>query len=237
MWIPAIDLSNGQSVRLYKGDFDQKTLINADPLTQAQTIEAAGLTTLHLVDLDGAKAGNPENLQVIKSLVANTNLTIEVGGGIRTIERIQHYLQLGIRRVIIGSAAVTNPELVKDAVQKFGTDKIVVGVDGRNEMVATQGWLDTATVSMSDLIKQMIGFGARTFIVTDIDRDGTMQGPNVDLLVKLQNEFQTADIIASGGIRNIDDLKNLKDNGIDSAVIGKALAAGGMTLEQLKAVS
>lgn len=237
MWIPAIDLSNGQSVRLYKGDFDQKTLINADPLTQAKAIEAAGLTYLHLVDLDGAKAGNPQNLAVIEQLLRETNLSIELGGGIRSLAQIKTYLDLGISRVIIGSAAIKQPDMVAQAVMQFGGDKIVVGVDGRNEMVATEGWLDTATVSMADLITQMTGFGVQTFIVTDIDRDGTMQGPNVDLLVKLQQQFPSAEIIASGGIRSIADLQNLSDHQIKSAVIGKALAAGGMTLAELKAVN
>lgn len=237
MWIPAIDLSNGQSVRLYQGDFDQKTLINADPLTQAQAIEQAGLTALHLVDLDGAKAGNPQNLAVIKQLVAQTNLAIELGGGIRSLEQIRQFLELGISRVIIGSAAIKQPEMVQQAVAEFGAAKVVVGVDGRHEMVATHGWLDTATVSMAELIDQMVGYGVRHFIVTDIDRDGTMQGPNVALLVKLQQQFSDAEIIASGGIRSIADLQDLRTHGIQSAVIGKALAAGGMTLAELKAVN
>lgn len=237
MWIPAIDLSNGQSVRLYQGDFDQKTLINADPLTQAQAIEQAGLTALHLVDLDGAKAGNPQNLAVIKQLVAQTNLAIELGGGIRSLEQIRQFLELGISRVIIGSAAIKQPEMVQQAVAEFGAAKVVVGVDGRHEMVATHGWLDTAAVSMAELIDQMVGYGVRHFIVTDIDRDGTMQGPNVALLVKLQQRFSTAEIIASGGIRSIADLQDLRTHGIQSAVIGKALAAGGMTLAELKAVN
>lgn len=237
MWIPAIDLSNGQSVRLYQGDFDQKTLINADPLTQAQAIEQAGLTALHLVDLDGAKAGNPQNLAVIKQLVAQTNLAIELGGGIRSLEQIRQFLELGISRVIIGSTAIKQPEMVQQAVAEFGAAKVVVGVDGRHEMVATHGWLDTAIVSMAELIDQMVGYGVRHFIVTDIDRDGTMQGPNVALLVKLQQQFSDAEIIASGGIRSIADLQDLRTHGIQSAVIGKALAAGGMTLAELKAVN
>ena len=237
MWIPAIDLSNGQSVRLYQGDFDQKTLINADPLTQAQAIEQAGLTALHLVDLDGAKAGNPQNLAVIKQLVAQTNLAIELGGGIRSLEQIRQFLELGISRVIIGSTAIKQPEMVQQAVAEFGAAKVVVGVDGRHEMVATHGWLDTAIVSMAELIDQMVGYGVRHFIVTDIDRVGTMQGPNVALLVKLQQQFSDAEIIASGGIRSIADLQDLRTHGIQSAVIGKALAAGGMTLAELKAVN
>lgn len=237
MWIPAIDLSNGQSVRLYQGDFDQKTIINTDPLTQAKAIETAGLTYLHLVDLDGAKAGNPQNLAVIKQLIEQTSLAIELGGGIRSINQIRQYLALGVNRVIIGSAAVKHPELVEQAVQEFGPAKVVVGVDGRNEMVATQGWLTTEAVSMVDLIDQMTELGVTNFIVTDIDRDGTMQGPNVELLAKLQRRFTNTNIIASGGIRNVADIKLLSANGIDSAVIGKALATGELTLSQLKAVN
>lgn len=236
MWIPAIDLSQGQSVRLYQGDFEQKTIINSNPLAQAQQIEAAGMQWLHLVDLDGAKAGNPQNLSVIQAILKNTNLKVELGGGIRSLDQIETYLKLGITRVIIGSAAINNPSIVKQAVDQFGAEKIVVGVDGRNKMVATEGWLETSSTSMADVIAKMIGFGADTFIVTDIDKDGTMQGPNTELLVELQSQFRQANIIASGGIRDIDDLQNLKDAGIDSAVIGKALSNGGITLEQLKAV-
>lgn len=236
MWIPAIDLSQGQSVRLYQGDFEQKTIINSNPLAQAQQIEAAGMQWLHLVDLDGAKAGNPQNLSAIQAILKNTNLKVELGGGIRSLDQIETYLKLGITRVIIGSAAINNPSIVKQAVDQFGAEKIVVGVDGRNKMVATEGWLETSSTSMADVITKMIGFGADTFIVTDIDKDGTMQGPNTELLVELQSQFRQANIIASGGIRDIDDLQNLKDAGIDSAVIGKALSNGGITLEQLKAV-
>lgn len=237
MWIPAIDLSAGQSVRLYQGDFDQKTLINRNPLDQAMAIQQAGLTRLHLVDLDGAKAGNPQNLSAIKQLVEKTNLLIELGGGIRTAEQIKRYLELGIDRVIIGSAAVNDPGLVSDSIRQYGSDKIVIGVDGKEGIVATQGWLDTETISVAELIERMIKLGAQYFIVTDISRDGTMQGPNVEQLVELKARYPSIELIASGGIRNITDLQTLLASGISSAVIGKALSNGGLALEQLKKVN
>lgn len=236
MWLPAIDLKNGQSVCLYQGDFNQKTVIADDPLKQAQAIETSGIAWLHLVDLDGAKAGNPGNLNVIKQIVTKTSLNVELGGGIRTMQQIQQYLNLGITRIIIGSAALDNPELVKRAVVKFGADKIVVGVDGKNDQVAINGWLDSRDMTMSALIEQMQDVGVNKFIVTDISRDGTMQGPNIKLLEQLQAKFKTSTIIASGGIRDVQDLQDLKKHQINSAVIGKALAERRLTLEQLKAV-
>lgn len=237
MWFPAIDLNQGQSVRLYQGDFQQKTVVATDPLQQAQKIAAAGLRGLHLVDLDGAKNGSPQNQAVIQQIVTATNLQVEVGGGIRTLQQIQEYLALGVSRVIIGSAAVKDPQLVAQAVKQFGANRIVVGVDGKNGLVATNGWLAVEKISMADLIEQMQGIGISNFIVTDIARDGTMKGPNVELLGQLQKRFSAVTIIASGGIRNVADLNDLQQHQINTAVIGKALANGSITLEQLRMVS
>ncbi|PIO82175.1 1-(5-phosphoribosyl)-5-[(5-phosphoribosylamino)methylideneamino]imidazole-4-carboxamide isomerase [Loigolactobacillus backii] len=233
---PAIDLQAGHSVRLYQGQFDQQTLINADPVAQAKQIEAANLTNLHLVDLDGAKDGLPVNQAVIQKIRKQTRLFIEVGGGIRNLQQIERYLNLGIDRVIIGSAALNNPELVAQAVRKFGATKIVVGLDGKNGQVATDGWLKQSKTSISAALAAMLAVGVQTFIVTDIQRDGTMSGPNVNLLAQLQQQYPAAVIVASGGIRNLADLKQLAKNKVQSSIIGKALYEGTVTLAELAEV-
>ncbi|MFD1485689.1 1-(5-phosphoribosyl)-5-[(5-phosphoribosylamino)methylideneamino]imidazole-4-carboxamide isomerase [Lacticaseibacillus baoqingensis] len=233
---PAIDLLNGQSVRLFQGDYAQVSTINTDPLVQAQKIQQAGLTNLHLVDLDGAKAGQPQNLETITRLRQNTDLFIEVGGGIRSLKTIRQYLDLGIDRVILGSIALKAPELVKQALAEFGADQIVIGIDAKNDRVATEGWLETSTTSTADLVATMAEAGAATFIVTDIAKDGTLAGPNVAMLRRLHEQFPALIFVASGGMRTPADLVALQTAGIEHAIIGKALAAGSITLAQLKAL-
>lgn len=234
---PAIDLKNGRSVRLYQGQFDQETVVNDSPLAQAQQIAAAGLSKLHLVDLDGAKDGQPANQAIITAIVEQTSLQAEIGGGIRTLAQIETYLALGVARVIIGSAALTDPELVTQAIQKFGAAKIVVGIDGKNGKVATEGWLAQSQVTMTDLVAAMQKVGVQTFIVTDIERDGTLQGPNQRQLIDLAAQFPAATFVASGGVRDVDDLKALTAAGIEHAIIGKALYAGSVTLTELAELS
>lgn len=233
---PAIDLINGQSVRLYQGDYDQKTTISADPVTQAQSFEQAGLTHLHLVDLDGAKAGEPKNLATIEKIRAATDLFIEVGGGIRTLESIEAYLAKGIDRVILGSVALKDPELTKAALKQFGPDKIVIGIDALHDRVATEGWLEDSDVSCAQLVEAMQQAGAQTFIVTDIAKDGTLSGPNVQMLAALHQQFPALTFVASGGMHEPSDLTQLKAAGITVAIVGKALAAGSITLADLKAL-
>ncbi|MBK0041462.1 MULTISPECIES: 1-(5-phosphoribosyl)-5-[(5-phosphoribosylamino)methylideneamino]imidazole-4-carboxamide isomerase [Leuconostoc] len=236
MIFPAIDLRNGQSVRLYQGDYNQETVINSDPITQAQQIQATGLTHLHLVDLDGAKSGRPINLDIITALRQNTTLFIELGGGIRSLAQIQQYLSLGINRVIIGSAALTHPELVTEAVARFGAESIAVGVDGRQEQVATDGWLTASSTTFSEIIQAMQAVGVMNFIVTDIERDGTLGGPNIALLSRLQQKFPETNIIASGGISTIKDIEDLQTAGIKDIIVGRALYDGNVTLPALKEV-
>lgn len=236
MIFPAIDLRNGQSVRLYQGDYNQETVINSDPITQAQQIQATGLTHLHLVDLDGAKSGRPINLDIITALRQNTTLFIELGGGIRSLAQIQQYLSLGINRVIIGSAALTHPELVTEAVARFGAESIAVGVDGRQEQVATDGWLTASSTTFSEIIQAMQAVGVMNFIVTDIERDGTLGGPNIALLSRLQQQFPETNIIASGGISTIKDIEDLQTAGIKDIIVGRALYDGNVTLPALKEV-
>ena len=236
MIFPAIDLHNGQSVRLYQGDYDQVTLIDADPVHQARTIQKTGVKQLHLVDLDGAKSGQPENYATIAEIRQHFKGFLELGGGIRDYAVAKKYLDLGIDRIIIGSAAVKNPDFVKDLLGEYDGDHIVIGVDGNNGKVALNGWLEQSEVLMVDLIQEMMNFGAKSFIVTDVARDGTMQGPNLDLMMKLYQALPDANVIASGGIRNLHDLHNLKAMGINDVIIGKALYEGTITLEQIAEV-
>lgn len=236
MIFPAIDLHNAQSVRLYQGDYAQVTLIDKDPVAQAKKISAAGVDQLHLVDLDGAKTGRPENYTVISDIRQNFPGFLELGGGIRDEKIARMYLDLGINRIIVGSAAIKNPDFVKKLLKDYGGDRIVIGVDGENGQVAVNGWIEQSDVKMSDLIKNMMDFGAKSFIVTDVDRDGTMQGPNLDLLMDLYQKLPTANLVASGGIRNLKDLHNLKALGINDVIIGKALYEKTITLKDIAEV-
>lgn len=236
MIFPAIDLHEGQSVRLYQGDYNKVTLINKDPVAQAKDIIGQGVKQLHLVDLDGAKTGRPENYTVISDIRKNFDGFLELGGGIRDEKIARMYLDLGIDRIIIGSAALESPDFVKNLLKKYGGDRIVIGVDGANGKVAVNGWLEQSNVKMSDLIKEMMDNDAKSFIVTDVARDGTMQGPNLDLLMKLSQELPKANLVASGGIRDLKDLHNLKALGIKDVIIGKALYEKRITLKDIAEV-
>ena len=233
MIFPAIDLQDGRSVRLYKGDFAQETVINPDPVDQAKQYEEAKVGALHLVDLDGAKAGKPVNVDIAKAVRQAFTGILEIGGGIRDKTAVDLYLGLGVDRVILGSVALKNPELTKQVIAEYGAERIVIGVDGKNGKVAAEGWLDQSDVPMTDLIGVMIEGGAKYFIVTDVDRDGTMQGANEDLLGDLQKEFPTARIVASGGVRNLEDIKSLEAKGVMDSIVGKALYEGTITLEEI----
>ena len=237
MIFPAIDLRAGQSVRLYQGDFKQATLINPDPVVQAQQINAAGLQQLHMVDLDGAKSGRPENFATITAIRQAFTGTIELGGGIRTYELATRYLKLGIDRLILGSVALTDPQLVKQLLSEFGGERIVIGLDGTNGYVAINGWLEQSQTKMSTLMKTMTASDAKHFIVTDVARDGTMQGPNLALYQELQAQVPSANLIASGGVRNLTDVQVLQASGFKDVIIGKALAEGGVTLAELAGVT
>lgn len=230
---PAIDIINGQCVRLVKGDYATASKVAEDPLETAKKFEADGAEWIHMVDLDGAKAGYPVNTDIYKNIAENTGLKVEVGGGIRTLDTIQAYLDLGIARVILGSAALKNPQLVADAVAKFGADKIVIGIDAKDEMVATEGWLETSNVHYIDLAKKMIEVGVHTFIFTDISKDGTLSGVNTVQLKKLADATAgQCNIVASGGVHTIDDIIACRDMGLYGTIAGKSLYQGTLQLKE-----
>lgn len=231
--LPAIDIKDGNCVRLFKGDFSTVEKVAADYLEAAKSFEAAGAKWIHMVDLDGAKEGKPVNAKIYTDVAEKTNLKVEVGGGIRNLETIQEYLNMGISRVILGSVALKNPELVSDAVEKFGSEKIVVGIDAVNEMVATEGWLESSDVNYIDLANKMIETGVKYFIFTDISKDGTLSGVNVQQLEKLADAtYGKCNIIASGGVHTMDDIVVCKEMGLYGTICGKSIYKGTLDLRE-----
>lgn len=217
---PAIDLYNGKAVRLLKGDYQQMTVYSDNPLEIALDFQKQGAKFLHMVDLEGAKTGGTPNLKVIQNIAENTDLFIEVGGGIRSMEVIEAYLNAGISRVILGTAAVTEPGFVEEAVKRFG-DKIAVGVDIKDGCVAIKGWTEKSNYTCFAFCEKMQNLGVQTLICTDISKDGAMQGTNHDLYKALSEQFQMQ-IIASGGVSDIEDVRKLSALQIYGAIIGKA---------------
>ena len=203
---PAIDIRGGKAVRLYKGDFSQETVFG-DPVEMASRWEAAGGQFLHLVDLDGARAGKSINLDVVKKIIEKVNIPVELGGGIRTLENIQQVLDMGVKRVILGSVAAKNPELVKEACIQY-KDRIVVGIDAKDGIVAVDGWEASGNVQAVVLAREMAQAGVERIIYTDISRDGTMEGVNVQSTAELARDSGVK-VIASGGVKSIDDIKAL----------------------------
>lgn len=228
---PAIDLKDGKCVRLLQGDYNEVTVFGNDPSEMAKKWESLGGAFLHIVDLDGAKAGKGINEAAIKSIVEAVNIPIELGGGIRSIEDIKLQLDRGVNRVILGSAAIKNKTLVREAVETFGADKIVVGVDAKGGKVAIEGWLEVTEVTALDFCKELEKMGVRTVIYTDIAKDGMMQGPNIEETEKLVKETNL-DIIASGGVSSMADLEKLEAIHVHGAIIGKALYIGAIDLQE-----
>lgn len=228
--LPAIDIKDGNCVRLFKGDFGTVEKVAENPFDAALKFKKAGAEFLHTVDLDGAKDGRAVNRDLFCELAKYTDLKIELGGGIRSLDMVEYYLSSGIERVILGSAAVKNPEFVKTAVKEFG-NHIAVGIDAKNGMAATEGWLDTSGVNYLDLAREMENVGVKYIIYTDISKDGTLSGPNLSELDKI-NKAVSCNIIASGGISNIDDIKALKQLNMYGAICGKSLYKGTLSLEE-----
>ncbi len=226
--LPAIDLKDGQCVRLQKGDYGTAHKVAENAVETAKAFLAAGAALIHMVDLDGAKDGSHANYDVVKRVIAETGAAVELGGGIRTMADIETVLSLGVSRVVIGSAAVKDPPLVREAVEKYG-DKIAVGVDALSGTVRTEGWLKDSGMDYIAFAKQMEDFGVQTIIFTDIDRDGMLEGPNFDQLALLRQAVSCG-IVASGGVSSLADVKKLKALGIDEAIAGKAVYTGALDL-------
>lgn len=227
---PAIDLYEGKAVRLFKGDYAQMTTYNENPLEVAKDFEKNGATHIHMVDLQGAKFGTTPNLKTVCEIKENTNLFLEIGGGIRTLDVIDAYVSKGVDRVILGTAAVTQEGFVQKAVEKYG-DKIAVGVDIKDNLVAIKGWTQTADVTAFDFIEKMTKLGVKTIICTDISKDGAMQGTNHDLYKNLSEKFDV-NIIASGGVSSVQDVEKLSKLNIHGAIIGKAYYTGAIDLKK-----
>jgi phosphoribosylformimino-5-aminoimidazole carboxamide ribotide isomerase len=228
--IPAIDIKNGRCVRLFQGNFTQETVYDDNPLAVARRWVEQGATRLHLVDLDGARAGQPIHIDVIAAIVRALTIPVQVGGGMRSAADVEQVLKLGAARVILGTAAVHDPELITYLVARY-PDAIVVGVDARDGMVATAGWLETAAVQASELVRSMADLGVLRFIYTDISRDGTLSEPNYAATAQLIQPGGPA-VIASGGIANSSQLQHLAELGCEGAIVGRALYTGDIRLPE-----
>ena len=227
---PAIDLYGGKAVRLYKGDYAQMTIYNDNPVAVARDFAAKGAKCIHLVDLEGAKSGTTPNFETVAAIKAETGLLCEIGGGIRSMETIEKYLCAGIDRVILGTAAVTEPGFVEEAVAKFG-DKIAVGIDIKDGYVAIKGWTVKSEENAMEFTEKMEKIGVKTMICTDISKDGAMQGTNHELYRELSEKF-SMNIIASGGVSSLADVERLAKQNIHGAIVGKAYYTGAIDLAQ-----
>lgn len=228
--LPAIDIKDGNCVRLFKGDYNTVQKVAENYMDTARSFEEAGAKWIHMVDLDGAKDASQQNKEIFICVAKNTGLKVEVGGGIRSLDTVEMYLKNGISRVIIGSAAVKNPALVKDAVKEYG-DRIAVGVDARGGYVATEGWLESSDVYFTDLAKAMADVGVKYIIFTDISKDGTLSGVNAAQLEEI-NRACSANIIASGGVHTIDDIITCRRLGLYGTICGKSIYSGTLDLKQ-----
>lgn len=227
---PAIDLYEGKAVRLYKGDYAQMTVYSNDPPEIARAFAAAGARHIHLVDLEGAKQGRPANLDVIRRIIAAADLFVEVGGGIRNLDTVDAYLSIGVDRVILGTAAVEDPEFLEAALKQYG-EQIAVGVDLKDGYVAIKGWTEKSGLTAEHFFDKMQAQGVRTVICTDISRDGAMKGTNRELYRALSQRY-SIDLIASGGVSSLEDVAALREMDLHGAIIGKAYYIGAIDLKE-----
>ena len=228
--LPAIDIHNGNCVRLLKGDFNTSHVVADSYMDTAKKFEKSGAEWIHMVDLDGAKSGKPVNTDIFIDVAKNTSLKVEVGGGIRNFESVEHYINNGISRVILGSIALKDPEFVKQCVDKFG-EKVAVGIDAKNDLVAVEGWLQCSEVNFIDLAREMASVGVSDIIYTDISKDGTLEGvsaENLDLL----NKSVDCNITASGGVHNMDDIVKCSDMKLYGTICGKSLYERTLNLKE-----
>ena len=229
--IPAIDLRGGRCVRLYKGDFSQETFFSDDPINVALKWQSLGAPRLHIVDLDGARSGQPANYEVIKNIAQAVSVPIQVGGGIRQLSRVEKLLKSEVDRVILGTSAVENPEMVVEAIKKYGTS-IAVGIDTRDGYLSTCGWQQDTDHKALDFAQSIIKLGVKRLIYTDINRDGTLTEPNFSAIFELINSVKVP-VVASGGVTTLDHLKMLRRLGAEGAIIGKALYTQDINLKQV----
>lgn len=232
--IPAIDIIDGKCVRLTQGDYEQKTIYNETPLEVALQFESIGIKRLHLVDLDGAKLGKVVNYKVLEKIASKTKLSIDFGGGIKTDDDIETVFNYGADLATIGSVAVKNRELFSSWIKKYGTEKIFLGADVKNEKIAVGGWLETTNISIFDFIEENLKEGIHHIFCTDISKDGLLQGPSIDLYKNIVVKFPSVNLTASGGVSKLTDLMELKQIGCSGAIIGKAIYENKITLNELK---
>ena len=227
---PAIDLIDGCAVRLYKGDYSQKTVYSDNPADVAKSFVKAGAEYIHIVDLDGARDGSNANLTVISKIISESGLKAEVGGGIRSVESVKKYLDIGVMRVILGTAAVKDPEFLENAVKTYG-EKVAVGVDIKDGKVAVKGWTELSQYDCFEFCQRLQDLGVKTVICTDISKDGAMSGTNLELYRELKERF-TMDIVASGGVSDIENVRRLTEMNMYGAILGKARYTGSIDLKQ-----
>lgn len=233
--LPAIDMYDKKAVRLYKGDYKQMTVYSENPVEIALDFKNAGAEFIHLVDLEGAKDGTTPNIHVVEKIIKETGLKTEIGGGIRSRETLEEYLSIGVSRVILGTAAVTDREFLLWAVEKYG-ERIAVGADIKDGFVAIKGWLEKSEIKCEDFFSDMEKVGVKTIICTDISKDGAMQGTNRELYKELSANFNI-DIVASGGVSSIDDIKALREMNLYGAIVGKAYYINAIDLKEAIALA
>ena len=232
--IPAIDIIDGKCVRLTQGDYAQKTIYNENPLEVALQFESIGIKRLHLVDLDGAKLGKVVNYKVLEKIASKTKLSIDFGGGIKTDDDIETVFNYGADLATIGSVAVKNKTLFISWIKRYGSEKIFLGADVKNEKIAIGGWLETTNISIYDFIGENLTEGIKNIFCTDISKDGLLQGPAIDLYKKIFSKFPSLNLTASGGVSQLSDLEELKQIGCSSAIVGKAIYEGRISMNELK---
>ncbi|MBQ7653640.1 MAG: 1-(5-phosphoribosyl)-5-[Clostridia bacterium] len=228
--LPAIDLYEKKAVRLLKGDYEKMTVYSDDPIEIARDFEAKGATYIHMVDLEGAKDATVPNISVVSQVAKETNLFVEIGGGIRNIETADRYISAGVGRVILGTAAVTDESFLKEAIAKYG-DKIAVGADVKDGFIAIKGWLEKSQIKLEDFFEKMESLGVDNIICTDISKDGAMRGTNLEMYKSLSEKYDL-NITASGGVSDLDDIRKLRDMGLYGAIIGKAYYTGAVDLRE-----
>lgn len=235
--IPAIDIIDGRCVRLTEGDFDRKTVYDADPADMAKRFADAGLSRLHLVDLDGAKAGRVRNWAVLESVVAAADLEVDFGGGVKTEDEVHRIIEAGAAYVTVGSIAVKNEPVLLEWFGRFGADRFLLGADVRKERISIGGWLEDTSIDIFDFLERFTGYGVRQVFCTDVSKDGRMEGPSIDLYRRILDRFPQLGLIASGGVSSMEDLEALRALGCSGAILGKAIYEEHISLPELTAFS